>query len=135
MKKLLVLLSLVILLWITVVPSYTEYLPSPTIDEYYKVDSEAFSGGMKVIVPEIVDAMMVEIEEDSITVYKSGVVDGLFYFPYVPKNIRIVALFDGMNIITGGFSIVSDTCIHAFFWISDFNNLNTDNGMVLLLIR
>lgn len=135
MKKCIVLILLVICLVISINPTKSEYVKNSSTDMYYHIDSEAFSNGMKVIVPEIVDAMMVEIEEDSITVYKSGVVDGLFYFPYIPDNIRIVALFDGMNIITGGFSIISDTCIHAYFWISDFDNLKTDNGMVLLLIR
>ena len=56
-----------------------------------------------------------------------------FHSPTVLEDIAKMNLSE--DIITGGFSIVSDTCIHAFFWISDFNNLNTDNGMVLLLIR
>ena len=112
-----------------------ECLNSPTIESYYSVDSEAFRKGKIMKVPEIFDAMMLDIEEDSITVSKSGVIDGEFYFPVIPDDLQFVFLFDGFNFVSGSFEITSPTSVHAWFWITDICSFSRIDNIYLLLIR
>ena len=62
------------------------------IGNSYETKSEAFicyGAGEEL---EIIDTITVEITEESITVYKSGVIDGYFYFPERVSNARYILL-------------------------------------------
>ena len=123
MKKLVILFILLIML-----------LPNTTMAEGYRVDSEVFEKGLEIEVPQIYDAMLVDIYEESITVYKAGVIDGLFYFPDVPSNLKYVVLFDGYEFISGSFHIISSECVHVYFWITDVDDFQRLDNLYLILI-
>lgn len=134
MKKDIVLILFVIILVIIINNAEAEFIPSISIDSLYYTDSEAFAGRCRGDILNIADTMIVDVDEEAVSVYKSGVIDGYFYFPVVPDNLKYLIITDGLHFVSGHFVVVSSEVVYAYFWIEEICALDRLTNLNLLLL-
>ena len=108
---------------------------SPSVESFYKVESDYFTKGNQAHMILMHDLMVVSLEEESVNLYESGVIDGRFSFAMLPANLSCVVLTDGWTWVSATWEIdeYAEDTIHAWFDLDDLRNLERLDNLYLIL--
>ncbi len=127
---------LVVVLLMPLFATTEDACPSPSVEDFYGVNSDFFNLSSVSHHLSVYDVMMVDFDENEVNVYESGQIDGYFNFPLLPDRLVLVILYDGGNYIApASFNLVSPYCIHARFYLEDLRNFSTYTGLYLILVE
>ena len=106
-------LQLIIIAFVFAVGYFTpveaEYVPSPTLKDLYRIDSEhmRMSEFPKRLV--LYDVLMVDVDLYGLT--DEDLITAHLYLPFVPENLNDVVLFDGYHVAHFSFERIDDGCV------------------------
>ena len=132
MKKFVVTMVLFVLMFTLYVPAMGETSVSPTLEDFYKVESEFIQKGQAHSNLMIWDYMIVDILIDDFGEF--GMIDAEIEFPVLPKDLDYVFLFDGSHIASGQWIYTSGRSLHVYFWLDELFQFDRLNGIYLVLL-
>ena len=87
--------AIIAIAYFTPAATSAEHIPSPSVADLYRVDSDFFMRKNDYFGIRIADAVCLVIDENSFNVYEDGILDAKVTLPIIPENLAYVVLTNG----------------------------------------
>ena len=131
MKKLICLIFIFVLLMVYPFNAFT--VSSPDVMSLYRIDCEYIEKSNMAVGLEIVDVMKVYILWDAYD--ERELIEADVEFPFVPENLCMVILTNGIDISQAFWEVTSDHSLRLYFFKEDLEPFIESEVVYLMMIR